>query len=298
MKILCAYDFSDASTEALEQAKAEAKSTGGTLALAHVMPLLYEAEPFFSQFKQDAALDSTAAEAETRGAINDKVRAVLGEQAAEVFVDRGVPYAEIIRRAEAWGAELIVVGSHGRGGIARALLGSVAERVVRHAHVSVLVARPIRKSGVVLVATDLSEASLPVVEAAARAAERRNARLVVVTALDWSYAAWGSIAGAPFGATPVVPPPETQMEVRSAMRETMTRELERVGAKGEAQVIDGSPASAIAEQAETLGAELVVVGTHGRTGFTRLALGSVAERVVRAAACSVLVVRSAEKLTK
>jgi nucleotide-binding universal stress UspA family protein len=156
----------------------------------------------------------------------------------------------------------------------------------------VLVARPIKTSGVVLAATDLSEASLPVVGAAARAAERRNARLVVVTAVDWSYAAWGSVAGAPFGATPVVPPPETQLEVRSAMRETMKRELERVGATGETLVIDGSPASAIAEQAETLGAELIVVGTHGRTGFSRLALGSVAERVVRAAAWSVLVVRA------
>jgi nucleotide-binding universal stress UspA family protein len=295
MKILVAYDFSDASAEALEQAKAEAKATGSTLGICHVMPVLFDAEPFFSQFRQDAALDATSAEADTRRAISDKVRALLGDTPAEVFVEKGEPYAEVLRRAEAWGADLVVVGSHGRGGIARALLGSVAERVVRHAHGSVLVARPIRTSGVVLAATDLSEASLPVVEAAARAAERRNARVVAVTAVDWSYAAWGSVAGAPFGATPVLPPPETQIEVRSAMRETMKRELERVGATGEAQVIDGSPASAIAEQAETVGAELVVVGTHGRTGFARLALGSVAERVVRAAACSVLVVRSAPR---
>jgi nucleotide-binding universal stress UspA family protein len=291
-KILVAYDFSDASAEALEQAKAEARGEGAALGVCHVMPIAYDAEPFFSQFRQDAALEGLAADSDTRRAVEDKVHSVLGEPSAEVFVEKGVPYAEVIRRAEAWGAELVVVGSHGRGGIARALLGSVAERVVRHAHVSVLVARPIKTSGVVLAATDLSEASLPVVGAAARAAERRNARLVVVTAVDWSYAAWGSVAGAPFGATPVVPPPETQLEVRSAMRETMKRELERVGATGETLVIDGSPASAIAEQAETLGAELIVVGTHGRTGFSRLALGSVAERVVRAAACSVLVVRA------
>jgi len=162
---------------------------------------------------------------------------------------------------------------------------------VRHAHGSVLVARETSAPGVVVAATDLSEASLPVVEAAARAAERRNARLVVVTAVDWSYAAWGSIAGAPFGATPVVPPPEVQEQMRSAMRETMQRELERVKATGETEVIDGSPASAVTEYAEKLGAELIVVGTHGRTGFSRLALGSVAEHVVRSAGCPVLVVR-------
>jgi nucleotide-binding universal stress UspA family protein len=292
MKVLVGYDFGEAAREALEQGRREAKALGATLGLCHVLPLVYETEPFFSQFHQGAALDIANNEAETRAAVEEKVRSVLAGQPAEVFVDRGVPYAEVIRRAEAWNADLLVVGSHGRTGIARVLLGSVAERVVRHAHGSVLVAREVRTSGVVVAATDLSEASLPVVEAAARAAERRNARLVVVSAVDWSYAAWSSVAGAPFGATPVVPPPDVQAQMRDAMRETMQRELERARATGESEVIDGSPASAVTEYAEKLGAELIVVGTHGRTGFTRLALGSVAEHVVRAAGCSVLVVRS------
>jgi nucleotide-binding universal stress UspA family protein len=85
---------------------------------------------------------------------------------------------------------------------------------------------------------------------------------------------------------------ETQEQVRQAMRETMTRELERVRATGEVRVVDGPPASAITELADSLDAELLVVGTHGRTGFSRLALGSVAERVARAASSSVLVVRT------
>jgi nucleotide-binding universal stress UspA family protein len=297
MKVLVAYDFSDASLEALEQGRVEARAIGGTLAFCHVMPVMYDAEPFLSQFRQDATLDLSATEAKVRRAIEDKAHSVLGSQAAEVFVDTGIPYAEIVRRAEAWGADLVVVGSHGRSGIARVLLGSVAERVVRHAQTSVLVARPVKKAGVVLAATDLSEASLPVIGAAARAAERRNGRLVVVTAVDWAFAAWGSLAGAPFGATTVVPPIEVQEEVRSAMRATIEKEIERVGAKGEALVIDGTPVSAIADKAEELSAELVVVGTHGRTGLSRLTLGSVAERVVRAAECSVLVVRAKDAAT-
>ena len=292
MKVLVAFEFGEASTEALDQGRAEAKALGATLGLCHVLPLVYEAEPFFSQFHQEASLKLAATDGDTRRVVEDKAREVLGAQPADVFVDRGVPYAEIVRRAETWGADLVVVGTHGRGGIARALLGSVAERVVRHAHGSVLVARKIRTPGVVVAATDLSEASLPVVEAAARAAERRNARLVVVTAVDFSYATWGSVAGAPFGATPVVPPPETQLQVRDAMRETMKRELDRVRATGDAEVLDGSPASAVLEFAEKLDAELIVVGTHGRTGLSRLALGSVAEHVVRSAGCPVLVVRS------
>src|SRR6185503_10139139 len=145
MKVLVAYDFSDASTEALEQGRTEAKTTGGTLAVCHVMPILYDAEPFFSQFRNGAMLDVSAAEADVRRAVDDKVHSVLAGHPAEIFVEQGAPYAEIIRRGEAWGADLVVVGSHGRSGIERALLGSVAERVVRHAHVSVLVARSVRK---------------------------------------------------------------------------------------------------------------------------------------------------------
>ena len=161
MKVLVAYDFSDTSAEALEQASREAKTLGATLGLCHVMPLMYEAEPFFSQYHQKALLDMTAAEAETRQAIEERVKSLVAGQPVEVFVERGVPYAEIIRRAEAWGADLVVVGSHGRSGIARVLLGSVAERVVRHAHVSVLVARKTPTTGVVVAATDLSELSTP-----------------------------------------------------------------------------------------------------------------------------------------
>ena len=82
------------------------------------------------------------------------------------------------------------------------------------------------------------------------------------------------------------------------MIETIEKELERVGAKGEAFAVDGTPASAVAKKAEEIDAELVVVGTHGRTGLARLTLGSVAESVVRAAGCSVLVVRANEAETK
>jgi nucleotide-binding universal stress UspA family protein len=82
------------------------------------------------------------------------------------------------------------------------------------------------------------------------------------------------------------------------MIDTMKRELERARAQGDVEVIDGLPDSAIPAHAEKLGAELVVVGTHGRTGLARLALGSVAEHVVRSADCSVLVVRSGATQTK
>jgi nucleotide-binding universal stress UspA family protein len=153
------------------------------------------------------------------------------------------------------------------------------------------VARPTENSGVVLAATDLSDPSLPAVKAGAEEARRRGARLVVVSAIDWWGGAWTSAVGTPFGMATAMPPAELQNEVRASLDTMLRRALETFGAEGETRVLEGSAAAAIVQAAEDLGAELVIVGTRGRTGFARLALGSVAERVVRGAGCSVLVER-------
>jgi nucleotide-binding universal stress UspA family protein len=166
----------------------------------------------------------------------------------------------------------------------------VAERVVRHAHCSVLVARPPRKTGLVLAATDLSDSSLPAITAGAAAAKRSGAQLLVVSVLDWNEGAMGAAAGL-IGGLPVLPPAELQQQVRDVLRSTLEQAMARAGAVGEARVLDGAPDAAIVACAAEVGAELIVVGTHGRTGLKRLALGSVAEHVIRDAECSVLAVR-------
>jgi nucleotide-binding universal stress UspA family protein len=94
-----------------------------------------------------------------------------------------------------------------------------------------------------------------------------------------------------FGGTPIVPPVEIQTEVRKGISSALREVLQRFNAEGEVAVVDGAPAPAILNYAEQIGASVIVVGTHGRTGLARVALGSVAERVVRAAPCSVLVER-------
>jgi nucleotide-binding universal stress UspA family protein len=75
-----------------------------------------------------------------------------------------------------------------------------------------------------------------------------------------------------------------------------TQQLEQVlarrGLEAECMVTHGPPDAAIVKAADALSSQLLVIGTHGRTGLARLALGSVAQRVVEAVSCSVLVVRS------
>ena len=67
--------------------------------------------------------------------------------------------------------------------------------------------------------------------------------------------------------------------------------MARVGAEGEALVVDGGAVSGIVRTVDEQQADLLIVGTHGRTGLPRILLGSVAEQLVRLASCSVLVVR-------
>lgn len=294
MKVLAALDFGDTSLEALRQGRALAHDLGGSLAACHVLPVVHDLAAIFPERALSGQADSVSEDASTRQALMEHARSKVGLELTEIFIERGAAYAELVRRADRWGADFVVIGSHSRTGLARAVLGSVAERVVRHAHCSVLVARPSEAKGVVLAATDLSDPSLPAIAAGAAAAQRTGARLVVATALEWTGFGASSFVGM-MGTLPALPSVELQQQLRDATRSTLERAMEQVGAKGEARVLDGSAAPAILTCAEELRAELVVVGTRGRTGLARLALGSVAESVIRNAGCSVLAVRLAAK---
>jgi nucleotide-binding universal stress UspA family protein len=292
MKVLAALDFGDASLEALRQARALAHGIGGALAGCHVLPADHDLSFLFPA--RAAAVDSDAEveDQQVRDALRERVRTKLGLELSELFVERGAAYAQLVRRAEAYAADFIVVGSHDKTGLSRLVLGSVAERVVRHAHCSVLVARASQKGGVVVAATDLSEPSLEAVSAAADAANRTGARLLVVSALDWPTHATDP-AMALIGAVPVAPPEELQRETRDVLRSMLEQAMTRLGVVGEVRVLHGAAAPAVVACADEVGAELVVVATHGRTGLQRLALGSVTEHVIRNAGCSVLVTRTA-----
>lgn len=288
MKVLAALDFEDSSLEALRQADALAR--GGTLAACHVLPVAHDLSAFLLERGLPPGEKLAAEEQSTRDALRERARSKLGVELTEVFVERGTAYAEIVRRAEAWGADYIVVGSHGHSAFTTALIGSSAERVARHAHASVLVARPIPKGGVVIAATDLSELSMPAIEAAAAAAKLSGAQLIVASALELPDPVSISAASL-IGSAPAVLSAEVADELRTVLRSTLEQTLTRLGVSAEIRVLEGTAARSIVELADELGAELVVVGTHGRTGLLRFALGSVAERVIRNAKCSVLCVR-------
>lgn len=143
-RILVPVDFSKSSRFALDTAAELARLSGGQVDLLHVWELPPMVAPqeiyvgaalpreLFDRMQQDAdrTLERFAADAREAGVAIGQIRAMPGQ-----------PYDTIVEEARRGGYDLIVIGTHGRKLLARIVVGSVAERVVRHAHCPVLVAR-------------------------------------------------------------------------------------------------------------------------------------------------------------
>src|SRR5512142_2303666 len=165
--VLVATDLSDGADEAIRQADQVARSNGRELRALYVIPGGIQTHPLFPQLNQQDATEFVAIERAFGEQLTKRVQDCIGRDAARVHIDFGDPYAAIVRKAEELHASLLVIGESGATGLKRVFLGSVAEKVVRNAHCSVLVARAQSDAAVVLAATDLSDPALPAVKVAA-----------------------------------------------------------------------------------------------------------------------------------
>jgi len=140
-KILVPVDFSEASLQALDDAIAWAAALGASVVVMHAYQLpvvgLLPAGAFMVGVDDGQRLAATV-ESALRGVVESRARPDVH---VELIVRQGPAWQEIDRVAEEIGADLIVLGTHRRRGLVRALLGSVAERVVRTAHAPVLTIR-------------------------------------------------------------------------------------------------------------------------------------------------------------
>jgi nucleotide-binding universal stress UspA family protein len=137
-RIVVATDFSDLSAEALETAVAFAQESGAMLDLVHVAAeAAYPIPPPMDMLRVPIDLPSAVSEASARLATEeDRVRARGVVCEGNVLVGRAD--AEIVGHADKTHSDLIILGTHGRSGLGHVLLGSVAEKVVQHAHCPVL----------------------------------------------------------------------------------------------------------------------------------------------------------------
>jgi nucleotide-binding universal stress UspA family protein len=206
---------------------------------------------------------------------------------------RGRPASSIVDEAAEWPADLLVMGSRGHGAIAAMLLGSVSAEVVDHAPCPVLIARRSTLTRVVLghdgstyaVAAEQLLARWPIFERVA----------IEVASVAQVGAPWRSgTAPSVYGEAAEAHHQSAEMSTAEHARiaEESVRRLQEAGRRASAVVVAGDPAASLVRVADDHHADLVVVGTHGRTGFTRVLLGSVARNVMQHSAASVLIVRS------
>ncbi|HEX6924692.1 MAG TPA: universal stress protein [Longimicrobiaceae bacterium] len=242
-------------------------------------------DPFIASYPDIVTMDpelATAAEQALLRQLEEQINS-LGASTVQARVLPGPPDLAILNVAEETGADLIMVGVTERGAISRAVLGTTAGRIVRTSAVPVMIQRSLAPSRPrkILLTTDLSELSGSLyrngLEIARRLADPQadfRALFVVGQSL------------------PVVPDvqPSFLQSVRERDLDPFLERWTPEGVSCEGRVRLGDPSAEIRAEAEEWGADLLVVGTHGRSGFSRLLIGSVAESISRRAACDVLVV--------
>ncbi len=272
---------------ALGSAIALANRCGAAIRLVHVVePLdVYQrmSHPLTSPYTLEEIAQKTGARLKTLVAGPE-----LASLQTQYEVRSGKPFVELIIAARAWLADLIVVGSASEA--EGPFLGSTSERIVRKAQIPVMVAkRPLSSEAkIFLVPTDFSSCARNAAEEALMLAKNFSARIVFFHVLDL-YRSHTVAYTHELGVSVPIPPPSPQ-EIEPEWEAFLSRlPLEEV--EWEKRTAEGQAATAIVRQAEHIQADIIVMGTHGRSGLPHMLLGSVAEKVVRTASCSVLTVR-------
>lgn len=211
--------------------------------------------------------------------------------ASDIKVTVGPAADEIVRLASTMDIDLLAMTTHGRSGLRRVLFGSIAEEVVRRSTVPVLLARPGTPVGDwkrIVVALDGSERAESILPDAAAIATLLDGTLLVTRVV------------APVLVMPESPDRASRLEVED-VRPYLARVCEQLAAQGVKALpaaLEGEPATALLRYAREIGAGLICMTTHGRTGLARLLSGSVAEAVIRDAPTPVLVHRAPSRETK
>lgn len=296
-KILVPTDFSDAARRAYEQAKALAKPGGVEILLLHRLPspiplFPSPAEPGAGSLAEVGHLldDFTK---QVREEANRRLKGLEDEAPFGVAVttaieERYETHEAILERIASWEPDLVVMGTHGRQGLDKILMGSVASQVLHQAECDVMLVRPDTElfggdgdPGSILVPVDFSEHSHRALGVARALAERSGATVHLIHVVELLHT--------PFTPGGLSSRFEEGPELREKYREALTQMLGET--PGEVTVAEGTVEGEILWWREKLGSKLLVMGRRGMSSLKRLLLGSVTEKVARYSEVPVVVVK-------
>lgn len=280
-KILVAVDGSDSSMHALQESIKLAFNEGSRITVVSVSPRFEGDLSLVGVGNISAALKNPSEIALSKA----KEMARSSGVSIRTVCEEGEPYERIIGVAEAENCDLIVMGTKGVSGLERVLVGSVAAGVIGHSQRDVLVIPAKSQVGWqrILVTTDGSKYSKAAAERAVNYAKVYGGELTVVAVVD----APAELSG--------VSPAAVEDMIRKAKRYVgeVKSEADSAGLKTETFVLEGEEAyRKITEFAKEHNISIIVMGSHGRTGLSRLLVGSVAEKIIGYAHCPVLVARA------
>jgi nucleotide-binding universal stress UspA family protein len=290
-RILCPVDFSDISHHALAHAAAIAHWYEARLTILYV-------------FVNVPTIDvpPLVLEESDRGRLMVQMRRFAAVVPAAVQVEYQLEEAAfahdaIVEQVDAIGADLLVLGTHGRSGFQRLFLGSVSEKVIRRARCPTLIV-PARAADIgtdapvqfrrILCAIDFSDSSLAALEYAITLAEEADAQLTLLHVTEMPLA---------LTQEPFVLDVEFS-RVRDAAAKDARRRLQdliperaRTYCTVETSVVEGRAYREILQQAAEKNTGLIVMGVHGRGALDLLVFGSTTHHVIRGSTCPVLIVR-------
>ena len=284
-RLLVPLDGSPESNTALPPARTVALATGGSVVLLRVVSERESSDNPPSLADATQSLTRTATELAGSGLRVDSM------------VRQGVPADEILMQVQSQSVDLIVMRTHGRVGLDRAVIGSVAERVLAHTTVPILTVRPggrrLNRIERLVVPVDGSPGGAVALATAVGLAKATDATIhLVQIVVPIPVQAWAAYSGI------TSYDPAWDQEALAGAKSYVIGLVGRlrdtgVKASGEAHTVP-DVAAGIVDLAESLNADLVVMSTHARTGLARAVLGSVADALVRSAHCPVLLIHRPE----
>lgn len=294
-QIVVPIDFSEPSRAAAWRALGLAQAFEAPIHLVHALP--YPDICTYWEFNlPPAAWDDTREQARTALLqLENELADEDGVAISSTLVETD-PVSAIAAAVEEIGANLVVMGTHGHRGLKHAVLGSVAEQALRIVDCPILTVkeseteakRPIER---ILFATDFSIHSKRAALLACGLAQQLAASVDLLHVFMLPSSAIG-----PYG---IPPSDEVLAELRERAQELLTDathvfESSHVPVKSHLE--QGLPPEVLARKAEELQAELIVMGTRGNTGLKHVFLGSVTERTLRSAPCSVLTTKDGDPI--
>lgn len=279
-KILVAVDGSESSKNAFRQACRIARQDASWITVITTIP-------FYQDLFQMPSIQEKVSKAlrEDGEKVISEIKKIADQEDAFIrpIIEEGSPVDSIIDSAEENNFDLIVMGRHGKSRLERALVGSVTARVIGHTGKDVLVVPDNASVGwdSILISTDGSKFSEAATAKAIDLAKAYGGQIGILSVVDVTEEFHTEAPGAV----------EELVRKAKGFVDEVRKKAEAHGIKTEPLVREGETFKVITELSKESGYDVIVMGSHGRTGMSRLLMGSVTEKVIGYALCPVLVVK-------